>query len=447
MPAGAVKRLALVLATLVAALGAWPAASLSVQLPEGRAYERVSPADKNNGDVGGPALQGGFATALGQSATDGESIGYASLASFADAQSADLFTHYISRRTSTGWTTNAISPPPAEPPRFLQLPAFRVFAADLSAAVLEWKQPLLVPDAPPEHTNLYLRSAAGAYLLLTKNPPLNLPASSYLVRFAGATPDLSHIVFEANDALLPEAPPEAWSVYEWSAALGLRLVSFLPDETAAPEAFAGSAAEGDYSQVISADGSRVFWTADEQLYAREGGTRSVKLNASRRAVSLGDGSATLLGISGDGSKAYFFNTVSLTDDAGGIGGLYEYDLGEESLRRLAPDSDGEQETNAVLGAAADGSSVYFVSSAALATGAEDGQPNLYLDREGELDLIATLSSEDMLTWNSNLELRGSRVTADGDRLAFLSKASLTGYDNTDAKTGEPDNQLFVYDAD
>jgi hypothetical protein len=38
------------------------------------------------------------------------------------------------------------------------------------------------------------------------------------------------------------------------------------------------------------------------------------------------------------------------------------------------------------------------------------------------------------------------VSADGTRLAFLSEAPLTGYDNTDQDTGEPDSQVFLYDA-
>lgn len=440
------KTLSLALATVVAVLAALPAASLAAPPPEGRAYERVTPADKNGGDVGGPVLGGGFSSAIGQSARDGDSIAYASLASFGDAQSADLFTHYLSRRGSTSWSTHAISPPAAEPPRFLELPAFRIFAADLSAAVLEWRKPLLVPEAPPDYRSFYLRSAEGAYLLLTKTAPLNRPPSSYRVLFAGATADLGHVVFETNDALVPEAPAEAWSVYEWSSSAGLRLVSVLPDESAAPEAHAGGNGESDYNQVISADGSRIFWTAENQLYVREDGVRTVKLNASEREVSLGDGSATLLAISADGSKAFFSDSTSLTDAVDDHGGLYEYDLDAESLRLLTPNPVGEPQISGVLGAGEDGSPVYFASSTALAAGAQEGQPNLYVEREGALEWIATLSEEDATNWALYLEERTSRLTPDGNRLAFLSKASLTGYDNTNPKTGEPESQLFVYDA-
>ena len=40
----------------------------------------------------------------------------------------------------------------------------------------------------------------------------------------------------------------------------------------------------------------------------------------------------------------------------------------------------------------------------------------------------------------------ARVSADGTKLLFVSKAKLTGYDNTDKVTNEPDTEVFLYDA-
>lgn len=421
-----------------------PASSLSGPLPDNRAYEQVTPTDKNGGDVGGPSFEGRFANALGQSATDGNSISYASFSSFADAVSAELFTSYISIRGSTGWSTHAISPPAAQPPRLIEPPPFRAFAPDLSASVLEWKEPLLTPEAPAEYTSLYLRHADGSYRLLTEITPPNRLPDSYRAKFVGATPELSHIVFEANDALLPGAPAEASSVYEWSPA-GLQLVSVRPTGEAAPEAQAGSPSEGDYPDVISADGSRVFWTAEAQLYVREDGVRTLKLNASRREASLGDGSANLLAISADGAVAFFSDTTSLTDAPDDHGGLYEYDLENEGLRLLTPDPSGEPGIEGMLGASEDGSLAYFVSSAVLAPRAQEGAPNLYVARTGALELIATLSNEDSQDWSGSFEEQSSRLTPDGKHLAFLSRKSLTGYDSTDALTETADQELFVYE--
>ncbi len=426
MRSGSGRAFLLALMAVIVALN-WPASAPSAPLPDGRAYEQVTPADKNGGDVGGPAFEGQFASALGQSATDGNAIAYASFSSFGDAVSAELLTNYISTRGADAWSP------------------FRVFSPELAASVLEWEEPLLTPEAPPKYANLYMRLGDGSYRLLTNAAPETRLPDSYRVRFAGATPDLSHIVFEANDALLPGAPAEIWSVYEWSAA-GLRLVSVLPNEEAAPEASAGGVGETDYAEVISTDGSRIFWTAEGQLYAREDGVRTVKLNASQREVSLGDGNAELLAISANGSSAFFSDPTSLTDAPDDHGGLYVYDLPDEGLRLLTPDPAGAPEIEGMLGASEDGSLAYFVSRAALTPGAMEGAPNLYVDRTGTLEQIATLSNTDLQAWSAMLEERTSRLTPDGSHLAFLSQNSLTGYDNTDAVEETPDPELFVYDA-
>jgi hypothetical protein len=43
-------------------------------------------------------------------------------------------------------------------------------------------------------------------------------------------------------------------------------------------------------------------------------------------------------------------------------------------------------------------------------------------------------------------LGAARVSSDGTKLVFVSKAQLTGYDNTDQNSGLPDSQVFFYDA-
>ena len=286
----------------------------------------------------------------------------------------------------------------------------------------------------------------GDYSAVNEAAPLNRLPDSFRLNFAGATPDLSRIVFEANDALLPEAPAEASSVYEWSRSSGLRLVSVLPDGEPPSEAGAAGTWGSDYDKVISADGSRVFWSAGGQQYVREGGVRTVKLNASTRAVSLGDGNAELMAISAEASKAFFSDSTSLTDALDDHGGLYEYDFESESLRLLTPEAGGEPRVEGVVAVAEDGSAVYFVARSVLAAGAQDGKPNLYVRRAGALELVGTLAEADSSDWTSWAEERTARLTADGGHLAFLSRASLTGYDNRDAVSGEPVSELFVYDA-
>jgi len=435
-------RRALTLACLLLSLFAAPAAR---GLPDGRVYEQVTPADKNGGDVGGPAFEGEFSSAFGQSSADGNAIGYVSLSSFAGAPSAEFLTNYISVRGDTGWTTRAVSPPAAVPARFIEPSPFRAFSADLSTALLERAGPALAAGAAPGFDNLYLRRADGGYGLVSAVAPPSRTPGEYTVRFAGATADLGHLVFEANDALVPQAPPGARSVYEWSGSGPLRLVSVLPDGSASPSARAGDGQLDDLADVISADGSRIYWTdGEKQLYVREGGVRTVKVNTSHRTGGASGGTATLLAITPDGSRAIFTDPIALTDDPGDQGGgIYEYDLATGSLRDLTPHS-GSPDIQGVLGMSADGSTVYFVASAVLASGAKGAAANLYVARNGEVDLIAVLSGGDSANWDVNPELRSSRVTPDGAHLAFISRASPTGYDNADAVSGEADPELFLY---
>jgi hypothetical protein len=65
-------------------------------------------------------------------------------------------------------------------------------------------------------------------------------------------------------------------------------------------------------------------------------------------------------------------------------------------------------------------------------------------------LVAVLSGEDRPDWNAvggaNLGEMTARVSPSGRYLAFMSKRSLTGYDNRDAKSGARDQEVYEYDA-
>jgi hypothetical protein len=86
--------------------------------------------------------------------------------------------------------------------------------------------------------------------------------------------------------------------------------------------------------------------------------------------------------------------------------------------------------------------------------AQAGKANLYLyERGGGFTFIATLSATDA---SASASLRtplsiipiahAARVTPDGGTAAFTSTASLTGYDNSDAKSQEADLEVFRYEA-
>lgn len=425
-------------------------------LPDNRAYEQVSPPDKNEGDVGGG--EGIFApppSALGESSASGGAITYTSAASFGDTQSAELATQYLSTRGPSGWTTHAISPSTAlsEQARLL-VESFHLFTPELTAWVFSWKNLPLTQGAPPKVENLYWGEAGGAYQLIDDGSPADAGNESYEVAAVGASSDLGHVVFEADEALTPGAPTGAWSVYEWAPNVPLRLVSVLPGpgEVAAASARGGGGSGNSLPNLVSDDGSRIFWIdGNEQLYVREDGTSTVKLNASQRTPSVGDGTARFMAATPDGSRVFFIDATALTNAAGDNGGLYEYSFADDRLTDLTPYAGGSPGVEGVAGISEDGTSVYFVASASLTSNARPGagepspgEHNLYLAREGALTFIA--SPEDGDDWTEHFSEQTSRVTPDGGNLAFVSSAPLTGYDNTDLNTDKPDAEVFLYDA-
>jgi hypothetical protein len=303
--------------------------------------------------------------------------------------------------------------------------------------------------------------------------------------FLGGSPDLRHVVVKSLVPLAEGAP--ANGIYEWNAGGGpLRLVSVLPggasDGGAKPHL-------GQYSNepagstlvrhAVSADGSRVVWDNED------GGELYLSDMASGQTIALGSGA--FQDASSDDSRVFFSSEQDLTGGAGasahspdlyvceiveGPGGL------ECELTDLTPRSNGEQADlqGPVIGASEDGSSLYFVADGALgdakAHGGGSGQCgheredgveasqatcNLYVVRYDEATgrwlepaLVAVLSGEDRPDWGGGTEasLPGltGRVSPDGRWLAFMSERELTGYDNHDAVSGEPDEEVFLYHA-
>jgi len=132
--------------------------------------------------------------------------------------------------------------------------------------------------------------------------------------------------------------------------------------------------------------------------------------------------------------------------------------GEATSTKIAGQLDG------FMGASRDTNLLYFVSREDLdAEGpAKAGEHNLYLYRaqEGSFAFIAALSDDDarenFISGGPDPVLtpvalfpynRSSRISPDGQHAAFASSAPLTGYDNTDRKSGEALNEAFLYDAE
>ena len=445
----------------------------SASLPDCRAYELVSPPDKNGGQVG--FAPGGFPT-LGQASSDGDRAVYTSPTAFADAQSGPSEQFYLSARTASGWSTDALLPPQATNTVTSDIngPLFADFSADLlhgtlvdgggSLTDLGQDSPPLVSGEPQGFINLFHWSLGDSFQLLTNVSPPNQAPVFYRPQFEGASADYSHVLFQANDALLPNAPANTENVYEWVDGT-LQLVNILPNGQ--PDPNGSSAGEpqptggGSIRNALSADGLRAAFQdgSGGPIYVRVDGTSTVAASASQKTNGSGPGGSDPCGSGGtfdatmstDGAYMFFESAAELTNDAytGSCdqrNNLYRYDISTGALTDLTVDTQPSDPNGAqvdgIVGLSDDGSYVYYVAEGVLAAGASSGQENLYVSHDGATSFIATLSGRDYPDWESG----NARVTPDGTHLAFESQAPLTGYDSTDVNTGAADTEVYLYDA-
>jgi hypothetical protein len=412
----------------------------------------------------------------------------------------------LARRSASGvWSAANIQPPGRAEP------VYQAFSNDLSVGILDSTEVLSAGAPQGGYDVLYARTTSdGSYrpLFSVKPPhrsaeefvafrvnhrgpgrPLNVIEGQGPVTYAGSSADLSHMLFEANDSLTPlaeQAVPTAEQndLYD-SVAGNLYLVNVLPNGEPDSDATFGApqiANNGlgnfgtpDFSHAISADGSRIFWSAvgpspvgtapgpPLALYVRENDTQpqspivggkcavptdgcTVQVDAAEAGAPGPGGGGRFWTASSEGSRVFFTDENRLTNDSTAASGepdLYEYDVNTGVLTDLSVDTNAGEHANVqgVVGAGDDGSYVYFVAEGALASGATPGACcNLYVRHEGEpVQFIATLSSQDeggggsgidaYGDWIPGLGVRQAQVTPDGRHMAFVSSAKLTDYEN------------------
>ena len=368
----------------------------------------------------------------------------------------------VSTRNGDGWSSQDISLPNSVPfgRDVGNGSRYRAFSADLSSGLAingdgaPVEEAPLDPLAPAGYENDYLRDnqTGGIRALLESFTP-ETPADEFRMDFVAASSDLKHVVVTTTGAPTPEATEGG--LYE-SAAGGLQAVSVLPDGTQEPGAEVGTA-QG--AQPVSADGSRVVWVAGNRLYMRKNiGTphaETVEVDAPEEGVALSESpGGEFVGMSSDGSRVFFMSHQRLTSDStASERELYEFDVNTGHLSDLTVDSGDSEGAGllGVLGVSEDGSYVYFVANGVLAANASPGscaeggsleaRCNLYVWHEGSTRFIATLSGEDGSNgsrqhlgvandWQIRLWQRTARVSPDGRSVVFMSRRSLTGYDNT-----------------
>jgi hypothetical protein len=415
---------------------------------------------------------------------------------------------YLATRNADGWRSEDLVPP-MSPFNDLLCPLLMGvsgWSTDLAKAVLDlpagppsgffgeeecgYPEPRLVPGEPDQYRNLFVRdNPTGVHQLINVTPsdvvwpqPEEPSQRYWPASFLAGSDDLEHVVFEEELALTPDAPigyRGGDELYEWTAGEA-RLVTVLPDGTPVHGSLAGAtrnyAAESEpigvsdfainiaqFRHAISVDGSRIFFEAQGALYMREDGNETVQIDASE-GPGFGGGGRFMVA-SADGSRVFFTSESQLTTDSTAISGkpdLYEFATDTGLLTDLTAHAAEPAGVLGVSGASEDGSYLYFVAQGDLTDAPNSNgdvataeAPNLYLIHDGVTTFVATLDpANDACDWTANARCAGdvdasgltARVSTNGAFVGFNSTRSLTGYDNTDANTGEPDIEIYLYDA-
>jgi hypothetical protein len=439
-------------------------------LPDARAYEQVSPVDKNNVDALGISREMDMQASPSSSAP---AFAFFSQQPFPIATGmTGLTVAYVSSRSpSPAWLTQGVQAPLA--PGEDSHDEVSGFTEDLSRTILSVEGP---PLAPLGVTNAYVRdNATGSYQLLAPH------VSYFFVLLVDASRDDSKILFETEQQLLPAAVAGKKNLYEWDEAKPegerLTVAGLLPTVECgcAPANGSGAGQGGSENQgsqeqgylqnTISEDGSKVFFTAHPsgRIYEREPLSELAPVT-----VPVSPGAATFLAATPSGQYVFYAEG----------GELYRFDTASETRETL---TSGAEVIRGSLGVSDDGTYAYFVANGKLAANqnanreeATKGAPNLYVWHEDPpthtvvTTFIARLlpmeQEGDASDWfNSDRggeEGKTSRVTPSGTTLLFKSRASLTGYDNgqpgSSACTttagqigllGIPCSELFLYRAD
>jgi DNA-binding beta-propeller fold protein YncE len=474
-------------------------------LPDGRAWELVSPPEKH-----GALFEGILDTGIVQAAATGGGITYLATRPVGESPQGYLLKEQVmSQRTPAGWTSQDMSLPHETAPG-VSLGVgeeYRFFSEDLSVGIAQpfgKFDPAVSEEASEETPLLRGTGPGGGYepLVVGCPPPgqecrtaveshANVPAGTRFgiaaeslepcttgicgVQYVGASPDGKHVILESPVVGLTETSGDHGGLYEWSNG-SLTLVSVLPTGTPAsyhqfqeaPRLGRHNTTYASLSAVgaVSEDGTRVDWTFGGHLYQRNLTTdKTIKIDTPSAGGGLQPENThpEYQAASADGKVVYFTDEQKLLKEAGPAmhePDLYRCVIAEGAgapkceLTDLAP---GVHVVGALLGVSSDGSYAYFMADGALAGGKSgncatetlvtpNAECNLYQWHEGAVKLVARLSGEDGPDWLIETSRQTSRVSPDGQWLEFMSQLPLTGYENVDVHSGEADEEVFLYDA-
>ena len=394
-------RVALIAVTLTAGVLASGSASAASALPDNRVWEMVTPVD-TNGAAPGSAV----------AARSGNAVMFEAKA-FGDAAAGGL-TLYRAERTPAGWQTTALTPRNVVRPALLAETAPMFFTPELTQEIFTTAQPFAAGDQDGGALDLYEEDAEGALSWLSQGS--QGATADAQVTYDGATPDGSHVVFDTTEALVPAATGLLATGYRSAEYLYARDVQRGQTElvdvndsgalVSSEGAVLGNGAfmaasdtsflpsdydSGSTTHAISEDGSKIFFESPPpgryefplaankghavHLYMRKDGSATVALDD----PEADDGSgARYMGAAANGSDVFFVSEEGLAGDPFKDEELYLYNTEAETLTTISAGAAGgppiDGSVDGVTAIANDGSRVYYVAKGKLATNANaEGQ--------------------------------------------------------------------------
>jgi hypothetical protein len=448
----------------------------ATHLPECRAWEQVSPADKNGVDVQN----------FLKAAIDGHAVAFQANGAFAGVADPNASVIYVSRREMDGrWSTRALNP------RFTPTSSVSALYATGSWAIDEDFRTMTFVSMGPmdgEDTDfmtvgtlsfpsfdVFRVGEDGYAQWLSRNegePPTNEPTAAKL---AGISGDGNTVFIETPESLVAGGPGTKGStclenapglpkcnLYRWtegkleavgydehgnpldSAVLGTGL-------TTGPLVAAGSIGSLPDSAAVSRDGASYVYVgapsgAAPQVYLHMPDGETVRVSSSQRDGNLGEpaaSGASFVAATGDLGAVYFRSEDQLTDEAPISGGDYRYDVITETLSFSNPHS--------LAQASDDGSYVYFLRSSndpPLAPGAPENTASYYVKDHSQIRYVGSIAGQQdelqaAVTGNSISPVPGftnTGLSRDGSRFLFQ-----TRYPNV---AGAPSDsfQVYLYDS-
>ena len=173
----------------------------SPALPDGRAYEMVSPAEKHGANVH-------YYFGAAQASEDGDAVVFGSLGAFADASSAPLMSFYRAERGTSAWQTRNITPPSsAELGDTVMVSQLVGLTSDLSRELFfAFSAPPALPGSEPSSEYLYRRMLPdGPYENLIPSAPADFKHGAGNP-FGEADNAMDMVAFNVPEKLTNDAP-------------------------------------------------------------------------------------------------------------------------------------------------------------------------------------------------------------------------------------------------